>query len=184
MLLFMIIICHHCLLKIGTSRFFCPFMPLQKKNKLLLLLFHRNLDSEMFYPYLSSFLSIQNLFYSVWYGKCLIWGVWIGRICRNTDVNVSGRNMEICLWGVAFSLVLKSSISTAIPIFEDLTVRSAVAAAFFLSLYSTAPRVNTAVWLYGRMLWWSAHTRSPSSYDMNHLELKYSMEFHTQEIFK
>lgn len=37
--------------------------------------------------------------------------------------------------------------------FEDLTVRSAVAAAFFLSLYSTAHRVNAAVWLYGRMLW-------------------------------
>lgn len=50
-LLFVITVC----LRLALQDFFCPFMPLQKKNKLLLLLFHRNLDSEMFYPYLSSF---------------------------------------------------------------------------------------------------------------------------------
>lgn len=73
-----IIICHHCLLKIGTSRFVCPLMPMQKKNKLLLLiLFHKSLDSEIFYPhshpspYLCFCLSISEVDFGFVY---FVWG--------------------------------------------------------------------------------------------------------------
>lgn len=55
LLLFMIIICHYCLLKIGTSRFVCPLMPLLKEiNYCYEYYSKRFLDSEVFPPSSSS----------------------------------------------------------------------------------------------------------------------------------
>lgn len=51
----MIIICHYCLLKIGTSRFVCPLMPLLKEiNYCYEYYSKRFLDSEVFPPSSSS----------------------------------------------------------------------------------------------------------------------------------
>lgn len=115
-------------------------MPLQKKNKLLLLLFHRNLDSEMFYPYLSSFLSIQKFIL-----LCMIWKMSdLGGLRRKKHWGEQfweeDRNVHMrCgfLFGYKELNIHRHSV------FEDLPARSAAVTAaflFFWSLYSTAHR--------------------------------------------